>query len=201
MKKDKKKLVTQARLKKKFIGKQKEILISAFFCICMVLLLVIGIMKIRMHRIDGSSMEPTLTNSDRLIIWKTKIPDRYDLIAFDPENTEDSSYTKRVVGIPGDRIWVEGNALFINCRIKKEQAEKDIPAKELPDGTLKVTITENVWNDLEHLDNIPDGCYFVLGDNSNHSTDSRHFGFVRDDQVEGVAVIRYYPFSKMGIIN
>lgn len=191
----------QALPPRKRIRKQKEFLVSAFFCICIVLILAMGVMKIRTHRIDGNSMQPTLQNNDRVVIWKTQEPERYDLVAFEPQQSDDPSYIKRIVGLPGDTIWVEGNALYINHQMDAADIQKGITAKELPDGTLKVTITENVWNDLEHLDTIPAGCYFVLGDNRKHSTDSRHFGFVQKEQIEGVAVLRYYPFSQVGIIN
>lgn len=197
----KRKKLIELRLKKQFPAKQKELLISAFFFICIVGLLLLFFLKVRTHRIDGNSMNPTLHNSDRVVVWKTDELKRYDLITFTPDDTPDESYIKRVIGLPGDRIWVEGNALFINYQMEDSEPERDLPAKELPDGTVKVTITEKVWNELEHLEVIPADCYFVLGDNRAHSTDSRHLGFIRSEQVEGTAVFCYYPFSSIGTIN
>ena len=146
-------------------------------------------------------MNPTLHNGDRVAIWKTDERKRYELITFAPESEPDESYIKRVVGLPGDRIWVEGNALFINYQMDDSELADNLPAKELPDGTVKVTITENVWNDLEHLDVIPANCYFVLGDNRAHSTDSRHLGLIKSEQIEGTVLFRYYPFSSIGNVN
>ncbi|WP_321387527.1 signal peptidase I [uncultured Enterococcus sp.] len=197
----KRKKLIEFRLKKQSLAKQKEFLISAFFFICIVGLALLFFLKIRTHRIDGDSMKPTLHNGDRVAIWRTDQLKRYELITFVPENQPNESYIKRVVGLPGDRIWVEGNALFINYQMEADKPKETIPAKELPDGTLKVTITENVWNDLEHLDVIPADCYFVLGDNRTHSTDSRHLGFIKSEQIEGTVMFRYYPFSSIGNVN
>ncbi|WP_086349426.1 signal peptidase I [Candidatus Enterococcus clewellii] len=189
------------RLKKRFPTKQKEFFISAFFFICIIGLLLLFFLKIRTHRIDGDSMKPTLHNGDRVAILKTDELKRYDLVTFIPEEEPNESYIKRIVGLPGDRIWVEGNALFINYQMGDSEPESNLPAKELPDGTLKVTITENVWNDVEHLEVIPADCYFVLGDNRTHSTDSRHLGLIKSEQIEGTVLFRYYPFSSIGNVN
>ncbi|WP_086349716.1 signal peptidase I [Candidatus Enterococcus clewellii] len=182
--------------------KQKRVILSAFFFLFLGGLLAVFLITIRPHQIDGVSMEPTLQNGDRLFIKKTQQPKRYELITFYPKENPSDSYVKRVVGLPGDKIYTEGNALYINHQMREDQAlRSDTKAKDLPDGTLKVTITKNVWDILVDIEEIPEDVYFVLGDNRNNSTDSRHFGFVEKKQIEGVVMFRYYPFDSIGFIN
>lgn len=182
--------------------KQKRAILSAFFFLFLGGLLVVFLTMIRPHQIEGVSMEPTLQDGDRLFIKKTQQPKRYELITFSPKENQRESYVKRVVGLPGDRIYTEGNALYINHQLRDGQGlSSDTYAKDLPDGTLKVTITKEVWEALENLEEIPADMYFVLGDNRNNSTDSRHMGFIQKQQIEGIVLVRYYPFGSVGIIN
>lgn len=150
------------------------------------------------HQVSGDSMKPTLVNKDRILVKKHKIPKRYDLVTFDPEIPNEPSYVKRVIGLPGDQIWIGNDQ---NLYLRPEEAgkwdSKDnevVEVNQLPDSTLKVTVHEEVARKLDGLKIIPANCYFVLGDNRKASKDSRTFGFIEKSQIEGVVLFRYYPF-------
>lgn len=147
------------------------------------------------HRVDGRSMAPTFQTNDRILFHKHQRPERYAIVTFIPADAPDESYVKRVIGLPGDPLRVVGTALYL---LPKETGQ-ELPTTEalssLPDGTIKLTVSEETAHSLADLTEIPADQYFVLGDNRSHSTDSRVFGLIRQDQIEGVVVSRYYPFG------
>ncbi len=157
---------------------------------------------IQTHRVDGQSMKPTLQDHDRLFVRKNQTPERYDLITFTPPNNPKESYVKRVIGLPGDRIWVDNNSVYLNQSLAEEDqvmtSNQFLSGEDLPDGTIKVWVTEAVAKESYSMRVIPADHYFVLGDNRNHSTDSRHFGLVKKQAVEGVVTFRYYPVTRLG---
>lgn len=154
------------------------------------------------HRVDGVSMLPSLENNQRVLVKKNTLPNRYDIVTFAPKGKPEESYIKRVIGMPGDAIWLDGERLFINHQLEDGTMLEDWSGtSQQPDGTIVIAITSDVYNELYGLTNIPDKSYFVLGDNRNNSTDSRRFGLVREEQIEGVALYRYYPFNKVGPIS
>lgn len=161
---------------------------------------------VRPHQIDGQSMSPILSNKDHLLIIKNERPDRYDMITFVPENKGTVTYVKRVIGVPGDRIWLDNKTLYINenqleTGNKYIESNQFLSGDDLPDSTLKVWVTEETAKKLANLKEIPADNYFVLGDNRSYSEDSRHFGLVEKKQIEGTVFFRYYPFGNMGFLQ
>lgn len=147
--------------------------------------------------VDGQSMMPTLQNSDRLIVNKIGYtinkPERFDIIVF--HATLEKDYIKRVIGLPGDSIAYENDELYINGELVEElyldEYQKD--AYSLPftgDFTLE---------DFTGVDVVPEGHLFVLGDNRQHSKDSRHIGFISYESVVGSASVIFWPFSEIRI--
>lgn len=158
----------------------------------------------RSYQVDGPSMETTLQNSDKLIIWKVPrtwasitghpyVPARGDIIVFTQSGLsefgqEDSKQLiKRVVGLPGDRIVVSNDTYLVY--------NKEHPSGYNPD------------NDLEYGKRIPptpgstdatigEGQLFVMGDNRPESLDSRSFGPINADQVVGKLVLRLLPLNQ-----
>ncbi|MFD2305195.1 signal peptidase I [Enterococcus termitis] len=165
---------------------------------------IIGLLQVKTHRVEGESMLPTLKNNDRIVVKKNQSPNRYDLITFDPEIPYESSYVKRVVGMPGDQIWTDQTSLYLRTAQAvewHEEAEQQMTAVQLPDSTLKVTVSEEVARNLRNIEVIPQGSYFVLGDNRKASKDSRSFGLINAEQIEGTVFYRYFPFARVGGIN
>ncbi|WP_375270016.1 signal peptidase I [Enterococcus sp. DIV0212c] len=157
------------------------------------------------HRVDGQSMNPTLANSDRIFVFKDNQPKRYSIITFRPKEKPKESYVKRVIGMPGDAIWMDNNTLYINHQLISETEQpltnSDLLGRKLPDGTIKVWLNQGLIKAFAGKQKIPEKKYFVLGDNRNHSSDSRSFGLVDASQIEGVVKWRYYPFNKIGVID
>ncbi|WP_170924742.1 signal peptidase I [Candidatus Enterococcus clewellii] len=156
---------------------------------------------IQTHRVDGESMEPTLSQNDRYIILKTKTISRYDIVTFSEKKAENpEEYVKRVLGIPGDRLWTTETNLFIR---PKEAGEIDLSKEAVGtwDSTLSVKVSSEVIQKLEGMTEIPEGYFFVLGDNRQVSRDSRAMGLISMKEIEGKAIYRYFPFNRLGFLN
>ncbi len=141
-------------------------------------------------RIIGQSMEPTLNNGDTVFVNKIAYwfrgPQRYDLIAFKQrEDGEDYYNVKRVIGLPGETVTIQGGYVFIDG-----VALTGLPFDE------KIA-TEGLA--LEGV-TLSDGEYFVLGDNVNNSEDSRfaNMGNILENEILGRIRYRYLPKETRG---
>ncbi len=185
--------------------KYKLKLMKNILMACIVLVCIFFLITLKTHRVSGVSMAPTFANKDRIVVTKGKTPSRLDIVTFSPKDKPKDSYVKRVVGLPGDTIWLEENKLFINHQIKEGTkapvSNTDKRAIDLPDGTIKINVSVDVMNQLAGLTKIPKNHYFLLGDNRNHSTDSRMMGLIEENQIEGVVSFRYYPLNKFGFVR
>lgn len=145
--------------------------------------------------VDGESMAPTLQDQDRMIVNKSSYwfsePERFDIVVF--HATEDKDYIKRVIGVPGDRLFYYEDQLYING-VKVNEPFLEPLRKEMngttitPDFTLKQTSGYDV---------IPEGHVFVLGDNRRHSLDSRMFGLIKTEDIVGRATFIFWPVSHL----
>lgn len=95
------------------------------------------------------------------------------------------SYIKRIIGIAGDKIRIEDGMVYIN--------EKKLEETYLVPGTLTNSVN---YNNIT----VPEGYVFVMGDNRNESIDSRNFGCIPIDKIEGIVCFRYWPLNKFGKI-
>lgn len=144
-------------------------------------------------RVSGSSMETTLSDGDNLIVDKISYrftdPKRYDIIVFPYKYEENTYYIKRIIGMPGETVQVIDGYVYIDG----EQLTSDIYGAE-------VMKSGDMANDPITLG---EDEYFVLGDNRNHSADSRDpsVGVLKRKDLMGRAWVRIYPFDKMGVIK
>jgi signal peptidase I len=152
--------------------------------------------------VDGASMMPTYEDGDKVLVSKigTDISDfeRFDVIVF--KYSEQKNYIKRIIGLPGDHVAYKDDTLYINGE-KYEEPYLDLYKSQLLDhGTLNYDFT---LEELTDLSTIPNGYFFVLGDNRRKSSDSRdpRVGLISIDQVIGKATIRYYPFDNVGLVK
>lgn len=128
--------------------------------------------------VSGDSMNDTLNDNDILLLKKyDKSYDRFDIIVFKYQN---SKLVKRIIGLPGETVKYKDGKLYIND-------------EEINDEFSLITRDF----DLSYLDIeiIPEGYYFVLGDNRNKSSDSRMIGLVSKEQIEGVTNFSIWPFK------
>ncbi|MGM0125864.1 signal peptidase I [Enterococcus sp. AZ194] len=146
-------------------------------------ILLFILFRLRIHRVSGTSMIPTLNDKEIVLTEKTKTIQRGELILFKLAG-EKETYVKRVIGMPGDAIWLVENTLYINPYIKTATVVSTSENK-LPNGTTSIELKMEELKGIQGFSRIPADCYFVLGDNAEHSIDSRTFGFVTKKMVEG----------------
>lgn len=189
------------------------------------------------YHVPTASMEPTIKVGDRLLAFKlsydftipfTEIdlaswakPARGDIVVFRYPKDPDIDYVKRVVGIPGDKIYVEENVIYINGVAQKQssfESDRSILA-DINDNPDQKNLFKEDLSGLEHwvIQNksdfrlsifgnrfpsegefvVPEDSYFVMGDNRDNSTDSRAWGVVPESYVKGKALfVIWSVFSK-----
>ena len=142
-------------------------------------------------RIPSGSMEDTIMENDqifgnRLAYSFGADPQRMDIIIFKYPDDESKLFIKRIIGLPGETVEVVDGRVYING---SNTSLDDSFCKETPLGDFGPYT-------------VPEGCYFVMGDNRNHSNDSRLWTnkFVRRDQIVGKAFLRYWPLNKIGLL-
>ena len=140
----------------------------------------------------GPSMEGTLYHQDELILDKFSYVvgdiERYDIVAIKRYGSEEYYDIKRVIGLPGDTISIVGGILVVNG----QQVDDSIPCKYIDQmGRLNSPIK------------LGDDEYFVLGDNTAHSEDSRfiNFGNVQKNEIKGKVIYRILPKERAGKIE
>lgn len=176
-------------------------------------------------RVQGDSMLSTLHDNDRLVLNKLPktfktMPEYGDIITFEAPSTPNielseanlsnpiakyennpttffgkffyywldigkKTYIKRVIGVPGDYIEIKDNKVFVNGNELKEDYLDDGMVTEMAGGVFTNIV-------------VPNKCVFVMGDNRTNSRDSRHFGCVPLEKIEGKILFRFFPFNKFG---
>ncbi len=145
-------------------------------------------------KVEGTSMMPTLTDQERIFINKFTYRfglgnvERGDTVVFWYPQDTSKSYIKRVIGVPGDHVRVDGGQVYVNGLAL---VENYVPAENRD---------VNSWRDGEEQV-VPDGRYFVLGDHRNQSSDSRMWGYVPRENIYGKAVFVYWPIEKIGRVR
>ena len=141
-------------------------------------------------RVDGSSMLNTLTDSDFMIATKFDYllgdPERFDIVICDYPNTDDGMYrVKRVIGLPGETIELRAGELYVNG----EHVAQD----------FDMTENETYFGPLT----VPEGCYFVMGDNRNNSKDSRStlVGPLERSMIKGHVRAVVFPLNKLRTVE
>ena len=143
--------------------------------------------------VSGSSMEPTLSNNDQLILDKISYrfsePQRFDIIVFPFQYAEKTFYVKRIIGLPGETVQIDlqGN-IYINGQILNEDYGKE---------------TINFAGLAVEPITLGDDEYFVMGDNRNNSEDSRFadIGLVNSDSIEGKVWYIISPSEHRGFVS
>lgn len=144
--------------------------------------------------IPSESMLPTLEVNDRLIVEKVsyhfKGPNRGDIVVFQPTDqlkqqnpSLKDAFIKRVIGLPGEKVEVINERVYINDEPIQESYIESPPDYQ--------------WGP----EVVPPGSYLVLGDNRNNSYDSHFWGYVPKDNIIGRAVVRFWPPARVGEIG
>lgn len=171
----------------------KEVLSMALYiavvlCITFLVVRYVG----QRTQVDGHSMENTLFDGDNLIVDKISYrftdPKRFDIIVFPYHYKEDTYYIKRIIGLPGETVQIRDGEIYIGGAILEEDYGKE------------TMLTSGRAADQIQLG---EDEYFVLGDNRNHSEDSRFddVGNIERSEIIGRAFIRIWPFERFGLLK
>ena len=142
-------------------------------------------------RIPSGSMENTIMTGDRLIglrlAYKNSDPQRGDIIIFKFPDDETQKYVKRVIGLPGETVTIKDAKVYIDGELLEEDYLKEDWVVSTGPYTFEV----------------PEGSYFVMGDNRNDSWDARFWTntYVTEDKILGKAIFRYWPFTNIGKVE
>ena len=172
--------------------KRKAGVAELVFTALVAFVLVFGFVRpfvVEAYRIPTESMVPTLEVGDRVLankfIYRFTDPERQDIVVFDSvDEDDDQTLIKRVVGVAGDEIQVQGGVLYVNGEAQDEPYLNDA---DLSRGFYGPTV-------------VPEGHIFVMGDNRGNSADSRVFGPLPLENLRGEAFMRFWPVSNISTI-
>ena len=142
-------------------------------------------------RVSGHSMEATLHDGDNLIVdklsYRFRDPKRFEIIVFPYRHKENTYYIKRIIGLPGETVQVKDGYVYING----EKLDENYGLEVMEDAGIAAEPIE-----------LGEDEYFVLGDNRNHSSDSRDpsVGILHRDELIGRAWVRIWPLDSIGVI-
>ncbi len=164
--------------------------------------------------IPSGSMEPTFLKGDRILvnrfIYRLNPPRRGDILVFeappqakDPQDHQKKDFVKRLIGLPGDRIRiVAGVGVFVNGHLIQEPPGARVPNYDWP--------TDEFGNLVSEGYQVPEDCYFVLGDNRNLSRDSHVWAdpmtgepkpYLRAERVLGKAMVIFWPPHRIRLVS
>lgn len=239
-------------------------------CSALILVLIIQRLYLGHFVIPTGSMEPTIKVGDRvfgdMVVYNFRKPKREEIIVFDEPIENKVLYTKRLMGLPGEKVFIKNSILYVNDTPittrnysdlgeleddrqwiipKKGDIVKIIPGENYREiaKTREIDIEEIQKNLLKHpgaiklilpevefkvngektgmlLDfvhdkdilnkllkgetvtvTLNDNYYFVLGDNTDNSADSRFWGFVKESRIKGKPFVRFWPLNRMGLVK
>jgi len=173
---------------------------------------------VRAYKMTADSMAPTLVAGDRIVAdmryYRSHAPQRGDLIVFQFPYLDHPSYVKRVIGAPGDRVKIVDRQVYVNGqRITEAYIVHDPAAPFDPFGEnfpphspeyLQANMQPE-WADeiFQHVHEgeitVPPGKYFTMGDNRDHSWDSRYWGPIARDKIFGKVLYIYWSKDKSRI--
>lgn len=170
----------------------KEWFKDAFkYIITIVIVIFIITYGVSVQQIVGSSMYPTYQNEQIVILkkfyYKIFNIKRFDVVSLKYNDTK--YLIKRVIGLPGDTIEYKNNKLYVNNELIEEDfLDNNVITKDFNLIELGYSV-------------IPDGMYFVLGDNRSDSLDSMDFGLIKKEDILGKVNLRIWPLNKIKFVK
>lgn len=168
--------------------------------------------------VDGHSMDPTLQHQEKLVMFKTTSIDRFDIVVAsetDSDGTE-KLIVKRVVGMPGDTIRYENDVLYINdqevdepyldeylAAFQKDKLQEEYSYNKQFQAVAQAAqaFTQDANGYVDFTVTVPEGQYYLLGDDRLVSLDSRSVGTFARDKIKGEVVFRFWPFNRIGTVD
>ena len=164
-----------------------------YFAVAIIIALFLKTFVIINATVPTGSMENTIMTNDCImgfrLAYTISEPKRGDIIIFKYPDDETQKYVKRIIGLPGDNIYIENGEIYINGSVTPYQ-----------ESYLK---EEWVIANGPYEFQVPEDSYLVLGDNRNNSLDARYWTnkYVTKDKIIGKALFVYFPFSRLGAIE
>ena len=159
------------------------------------LFVIMYIFLFQPHQVKGESMYPNFHDKDYLLTnkltYRFKEPHRGDVIVFKAPQNNNYDYIKRIIGLPGETVKIEDGIIYINDLPLNESAYLDKDLETL--SGLFLTEGKSYT--------IPESEYLVMGDNRNHSSDSKDWGTVPKENIIGLAWFRYWPVNSLGLLT
>jgi len=177
--------VQDASLARSAVAWMRDLALSVLIAIVVILFLYQPV------KVEGTSMQPSLINQERIFInkfvYRFGLADigRGDTVVFWFPGDPSKSYIKRIIGVPGDTVEIRSGMVFVNSK----QLSEPYVIEDYRDGVSMASRT------------IEPDHYFVLGDHRNSSNDSRNWGTVPRNDIYGKAVFVYWPLDRLGLLH
>ncbi len=183
---------------------------------------------VRTFYIPSSSMEPTLQIHDVLLVnefeYRFHRPESGDIVVFPPPIEAQSDFIKRLIGVPGDRLAVHRGVVYRNGRALNEPYIQEKPAYEMVIKNYQIYVDQKALDPVDANipppsewqapDRIPNGYFFMMGDNRNNSEDSHFWGFAQQNGnfaggpmhghkagLTGRAFFLFWPLNRIRILK
>lgn len=163
--------------------------------IALIMALVIRAFVVQAFKIPSLSMYPTLKIGDRLFVnkflYRFRDPQRWDIIVFKYPEDPSKDFIKRLIGLPGETVEIRDGSVFVNGikQTPPEEIRSNVYYNSEPYGAINQKVV------------VPPDNFYVLGDNSMNSRDSRAWGFVPRKELVGKAFVRWWPPQRIGTLN
>jgi len=171
----------------KAIKPEKKDMSWTSFFVTLIFIVIFRIYVLEPHNVSGSSMDDTFKDGDYVIVdkisYRFKNPSKGDVVVFNPPASveNESRFIKRIIAVPGETVEVKNNTTLINGSV--------VPEKFVTYPSSKPASSTALTGEQ----------YFVMGDNRYVSFDSRYWGPIEKDEIQGRVLLRLYPFNKIGL--
>ncbi len=166
--------------------------IFRFSIVALLIVLPIRMFIAQPFIVSGASMKETFHNGDYLIVdqisYRLNQPERGDVIIFHYPKDPSKFFIKRIIGLPGDTINIEGRKVTISNQ-------------DFPDGfIINEPYIKSMSNENYYNEKLNSNEYFVMGDNRDESSDSRSWGILQKEKIVGRAFLRLYPTNAINFL-
>ena len=167
------------------------LIVNPILVVCVLVTFIRGFFLIPIQ-VTGSSMRNLLKPGDTVIMEKFSKINRFDVIVF--TRADGSTLVKRVVGMPGEKVTVKGDKLYID---DKKVTEAFLADEKAADKSMLPFTSNFTLQELTNKDVLGKDEYFVMGDNRRASKDSRAFGPIKRSEILGKARFVYWPLTDL----
>lgn len=157
--------------------------------------LVIYVFLFRPYQVNGASMFPTFVDGEyvltNLIVMRMSLPTRGTVVVFESPIDTEKKYIKRVIGVPGDTVSISNGEVYLN-RQRLDESKYLKPEVKTYGGAFMREGQEVT---------VPEGSVLVMGDNRPYSSDSREWGFLKTNKIDGVSLFVYWPPGNTRVVK